>query len=136
MSKAKNIKENRSHMNDDILMDGSQLLATDHGVMTVAEGLLKYWAAISAGWNEQTKLLYLALYLQIIAPIGNLPVTQVDLYKHIYPLAVLYFQPQSDAATLRTCPLSPNLQAYLLRRFFWTLAASEGFQNPFDMVIA
>ena len=113
-----------------------QCPSMDHGTMTVAEGLLKYWEQISAGWNEQTKLLYFALYLQIIAPIGDMPVSEVGVHKHIHPLVALSGFQQNSSTPMRVCELPPGLQEYLLRRFFWTLCAGEGYLNPFDAVIA
>lgn len=136
MTNSKNIIASTSHMNGDISMAGSQLPSTDHSTMTVAEALLKYWAQISAGWNEQTKMLYLAIYLQIIAPIGDVPAREVDVHKHIYPLIAPSVFLRNSLTPMRVCKLPPDLKEYLLRRLFWTFTAAEGFPNPFDMVIA
>lgn len=83
--------------------------------ITVEDALQKYWRQLSLGWNPETTKIYREIYQHMFESIRDIPVSRVNMHEHIKPIVAQYARYE-----------------HLLRRFFWTVAAGEGYCNPFS----
>ncbi len=100
------------------------------GDITVGEALVKCWPLLSTGWNQNTEYLYKIIYHRLTASIRDVPVSQISLYEHIEPI---YRRKNNSFDPFSNDDQMTN-EEYLLRRLFWTIAATEGCANPFDSI--